>query len=43
MIQKLAQKSYNEKVLKYAEKRLQYVKRLADSYDDYGIENIYEK
>ena len=43
MIQKLAQKTYNEKVLKYAEKRLQYVKRLADSYDDYGIENIYEK
>lgn len=43
MIQKLAQKSYNEKVLKYAEKRLQYVKRLADSYDDNGIENIYEQ
>ena len=43
MIQKLAQKSYNEKVLKYAEKRLQYVKRLVDSYDDNGIENIYEQ
>lgn len=43
LIQKLAQKTYNEKVLKYAEKRLQYVKRLADSYDDNGIEGIYEQ
>lgn len=43
LIQKLAQKSYNEKVLSYAEKRLRYVRQLADIYEDSGIEEIFYK
>ena len=43
LIQKLAQKSYNEKVLSYAEKRLRYVRQLADIYEDSGIEEIFCK
>lgn len=43
LIHKLAQKSYNEKVLSYAEKRLRYVRQLADIYEDSGIEEIFCK
>ena len=43
LIQKLAQKSYNEKVLSYVEKRLRYVRQLADIYEDSGIEEIFCK
>ena len=42
LIRKLAQKSYDEKILKLAEKRLVQIKKLARDYEDNEIENIYE-
>lgn len=41
LIQQLAQKAYNEKLLKCAEKRLSQIRRLARNYDDNEIEKIY--
>lgn len=41
LIQQLAQKAYNEKLLSCAEKRLSQIRRLAKNYDDNEIEKIY--
>ena len=41
--QKLAQKAYNEKVLKLAEKRLAQIKRITVDYKENEIEEIYLK
>ena len=43
MIQRLAQKAYDEKVLRMAEKRLGQIKKLTESYEDDEISNIYRK
>lgn len=43
LIQKLAQKSYDEKVLKVAEKRLNQITRLLKDYEDDEIEQIFMK
>ena len=40
LIYKLAQKSYDEKILNLAEKRLKQIKRLTRDYDDNEIENV---
>lgn len=41
LAKKLAQKSYDEKVLKYANKTQQYIRKLLKEYDDNKIEKIY--
>lgn len=41
LIQRLAQKTYDEKVLRAAEKTLAQIKKLADSYDEDEISKIY--
>ena len=41
LAQKLAQKSYDEKVMKLAEKRLSQIKKIAKDYIDDEIEQIY--
>lgn len=41
LIQRLAQKTYDEKVLRAAEKTLKQIKKLADSYDEEEISKIY--
>ena len=41
--QKLAQKAYDEKVLKLAEKRLGQLKRITKDYEDDEIENLFMK
>lgn len=43
LIQQLAQKSYDEKVLKCAERRLSQIKKITKDYDDYEIENIFKR
>lgn len=43
LIQMLVQKSYDEKVLRMAQKRLAQIEKLADSYDDEEIRRIYLK
>lgn len=43
LIQELAQKSYDEKVLKVAEKRLNQITRLLKDYEDDEIEQIFMK
>lgn len=43
LIQQLAQKSYNEKVLKCAEKRLSQIRKITKDYNDHEIEEIFEK
>ncbi|MGN0251389.1 MAG: hypothetical protein ACI4EH_08555 [Oliverpabstia sp.] len=43
LIQQLAQKSYNQKVLQCAEKRLAQIEILVNDYDDHEIENIFHK
>ena len=43
LIQQLAQKSYNEKVLKCAEKRLSQIMKITKDYNDHEIEEIFEK
>lgn len=43
LIQKLAQKSYDEKVLKLAKKRLAQMSNLAYKYEDDEFEKLYEK
>ena len=42
LIQQLAQKSYNEKVLKCAEKRLSQIRKITKDYNDHEIEEIFE-
>lgn len=41
LIQRLAQKTYDEKVLRIAERRLSQIKKLADSYEEDEIDKIY--
>ena len=41
LVWKLAQKTYDEKVLYLAERRFEQIKKLAEEYDDDEIENIY--
>ena len=41
MAQKLAQKTYDEKVIKLAEKRLLQIKKIIKDYSDNEIEEIY--
>lgn len=43
LIQKLAQKSYDDKVLRVAEKRLNQIKKLTKDYEDNEIEQIFLK
>ena len=43
LIQRLAQKTYDEKVLRMAEKRLDQIKKLTESYEEDEISNIYLK
>lgn len=43
LIRQLAQKTYAEKVLKFAEKRLAQIKKLAQDYSEDEIEKIYLK
>ena len=43
LVRKLAQKSYDEKVLRIAEKRLQQMKSLVGTYHDNEIEEVYKK
>ena len=43
LIHQLAQKSYDEKIFKLAEKRLSQIKRITKDYDDDEIEKIYLK
>ena len=43
LIQQLDQKSYNEKVLKCAEKRLSQIRKITKDYNDHEIEEIFEK
>lgn len=43
IVQKLAQKSYDEKILKCAEKRLSQINRMLKDYKDNEIEEIYSK
>ena len=43
LIQQLAQKSYNEKVLKLAEKRLSQIRKITRDYEDNEIENIFAR
>ena len=43
LIQRLAQKSYDEKVLSLAEKRLNQIKKLLKDYEDDEIEQIFQK
>lgn len=40
-VRKLAQKSYDEKIIKLAEKRLFQIKKITKDYDDREIENIF--
>lgn len=42
-IQKLAQKSYDEQVLRLAQKRFSQIKRMMKDYDDDEITNLYYK
>ena len=41
LVRKLAQKSYDEKKLRQAEKRLSQIKKLTKDYEDDELENIY--
>ena len=43
LIRELAQKAYNEKVLRLAERRLHQMEKLLDEYQDDEIEMIYQK
>lgn len=43
LIQKLAQKSYDEKVLRLAEKRLLQIKKLTEDYEDDEIAKVHLK
>ena len=43
LVQKLAQKSYDERILRLAEKRLNQIKKLSKDYDDDEIEQIFLK
>ena len=43
LIRKLAQKSYDEKLLRVAEKRLNQIKRILKDYEDDEIEQIFLK
>jgi len=43
LAQKLAQKSYDEKVLQLAEKRYSQIKRLTKNYEDDELEKIYQQ
>ena len=43
LVQKLAQKSYDERILRLAEKRLNQIKKLSKDYDDDKIEQIFLK
>lgn len=43
LIQKLIQKSYDEKIYKLAEKRLKQIRKITRDYDDNEIENIFLK
>ena len=43
LIQQLAQKAYDKKVLNHAEKRLEQITRFIGNYDDHEIENIFQK
>ena len=43
LVHKLAQKSYNEKVLRLVERRLKQIKNLSEEYQDDEIERIYQK
>lgn len=42
-VKKLAQKSYDEKVLRLAEKRISQIKKLTKDYEEDKIEKIYSK
>ena len=41
LARQLAQKSYNEKVIKYAEKTYMQINKLLEEYEDEKIEHIY--
>lgn len=41
LIQSLAQKSYNERVLRLSEKRLKQIQKITKDYEDNEIENVY--
>lgn len=43
LAQKLAQKSYDEKLLQLAEKRYSQIKKLAENYEDDELEKIYQQ
>jgi len=43
LVQKLAQKSYDEKVLQLAQKRYSQLKKLTRNYEDDELERIYQK
>ncbi len=43
LVQRLAQKTYDKKVLKLAEKRLSQIKSITRDYEDAEIEKIYKK
>lgn len=43
LVHQLAQKAYDEKVLRLVEKRLRQIKRIAEEYQDDEIENIFLK
>lgn len=43
MAERLAQKDYDEKILRLAEKRLSQLKKLTKDYDDNELENIFYK
>lgn len=43
LIQSLAQKSYDEKLLQLAEKRLKQIERILKDYEDDEIEEIFKK
>lgn len=41
LVRVLAQKTYNQKVLNFAEKRLSQITKLAKEYEDDEIANLY--
>ena len=41
LIRRLAQKAYDEKILKLAEKRLSQIKKITKDYDEEGLEKIF--
>lgn len=43
LVQRLAQKAYDEKVLRLSEKRISQIKKLTKDYEDDEIERIYSK